>query len=552
MYLVRYEETMKKVLYAMTVMGVLAIGIAIFAKVLSLDNDVKWGTSRITIFGFGLLLNFVSLYFLFFYKKREASKVSYFSQVIILSSLTTFAVFVTYIWIFLPLAEQPSTNFYSQLATAFKNGQLHLPEQPSQALLMLSNPYDYNARVQSNVDFPWDASLYKGKFYIYWGPIPSILLMLLTKEQLTQFGDQYAVIFFTCGLYFYMVLFTATLWVKFNQRLPSWTLVISLLTLGLLTPTPWILSQPRIYEAAIIGCQFFYIGGCYWTYSALNGKTLNPWKLTIAGFHWALALGTRITILPVIAFSTVLTLAFLVRKLLIKNPKRIRIALFALGLPMLFTLLSLSWYNWARFDSIFEFGLRYQLTNTNYSTGSNPFSARYISKNLHNYLTFPLTIRNKFPFILPTENIESNERLAGMLFTSPYILIALIPVGFFISRLAVKEGYNYESIDLNLRNWLFSLFFGSALIALFLNLLFYFAAQRYAEEFMSSALLLATMQVGYSYDSININNKIKKAYLFIVAGSACYSIIANILISLPKSRIREIFLISKEITNYFK
>jgi hypothetical protein len=37
-------------------------------------------------------------------------------------------------------------------------------------------------------------------------------------------------------------------------------------------------------------------------------------------------------------------------------------ALLAFGAPLVFGAIALGWYNWARFDSPFEFGMRYQLT----------------------------------------------------------------------------------------------------------------------------------------------------------------------------------------------
>ena len=125
------------------------------------------------------------------------SKLNYSTQVYVFSFLTSIIVVAVYIWFISPSLDKPGTNYYSQLAIAFKRNQLYLPEQPSAALLSLSNPYDYTLRKDSNVeDFPWDVSLYKGKFYIYWGPVPSLILTVLTNNRLAHFGDQYLVFAF--------------------------------------------------------------------------------------------------------------------------------------------------------------------------------------------------------------------------------------------------------------------------------------------------------------------------------------------------------------------
>jgi hypothetical protein len=215
-------------------------------------------------------------------------------------------------------------------------------------------------------------------------------------------------------------------------------------------------------------------------------------------------------------------------------------------------LLSLGWYNWARFDSLYESGLRYQLTIANYSEGGSLFSPTYIEENIHNYFTYPWKTRTKFPFIQPRQNVAFNENLAGILFTSPYPIIASLPFGFILSRKWTEGKNNIPDKDLRIRKWLFILFSGAALIGLILILCFYFAALRFAEEFMSPILLLATIQIGTTYDALVANKSLQKAYLIMLGMIASYSVTASVLISLPKSRIREILLLGKHLADLFR
>ena len=64
-----------------------------------------------------------------------------------------------------------TSYYYSYLADAFLDGNLHLAWQPDPLLLAMDNPYDPEARAELgrlNIFIPVDFSLYDGKFYLYW------------------------------------------------------------------------------------------------------------------------------------------------------------------------------------------------------------------------------------------------------------------------------------------------------------------------------------------------------------------------------------------------
>ena len=65
-------------------------------------------------------------------------------------------------------------NYYNLLAEGFRKGQLNLTTSPSEELLAKANPLD--ATNQSL--WLWDVSIYGGKYYLYWGPVPAILQAL--------------------------------------------------------------------------------------------------------------------------------------------------------------------------------------------------------------------------------------------------------------------------------------------------------------------------------------------------------------------------------------
>ena len=66
-----------------------------------------------------------------------------------------------------------TTSYYDMLADAFLHGQTDLLVKPDPHLLTLPNPYDPVANMRYRLH---DASLYRGKYYLYWGPVPGLLL----------------------------------------------------------------------------------------------------------------------------------------------------------------------------------------------------------------------------------------------------------------------------------------------------------------------------------------------------------------------------------------
>jgi len=528
--------------------GVVLLGMAIFAEQIGIDNDPGWGKGRMIILGLGIILISINILAIVLQNRLLKLKknisdliyrigtINYFAKIHIFSLLAATLVIACYVWFLLPGFKSPGNAYYSQLAMSFKRHQLYLPEEPSPQLLSINDPYNYELRKQSNVDYPWDISLYKGKFYMYWGPVPSLILIIFSDGMLANMGDQYLVFAFVCGLFLYSALFTICFWLRFNQNLPGWLIGFSLLVIGLSAPTTQMLNNPRIYEAAVFGCQFFFIGGCYWTFAAINGdKAPSLWKLAVAGLHWALALGTRIIILPAITFVILVTLIYLWGEIKSATPKRFLLFLFAMGTPLLISIIGLGWYNWMRFGSVFELGVRYQLALVDYGKFTNLFSAGYIYENFLNYFIRPYQIQAGFPFIAAIENVASNNKLAGLLYTSPYLLIALIiPVARFLyPRLSGKKRIPGTNAP---ERWLAIVLAGSALILSAIILSYFFASMNYTADFMPSIFLLATYCLGRGYDLLSGSRNPSRAYVFLTVLLMVFSVGASTLIALPGRR----------------
>ncbi len=531
--------------------GFILIGLSLFAKQLGLDNDTGWGAGRLLMLKAGIVMSAVFALCIVFEKKLSGlwrrlanaaerfEKIHYPARMGIFLTPAVLIVAGAYIWFSLPALQSGEFKHYSLLAQAFHKGQLHLLEAPPPELLALDDPYNYVLRKEKGIEnFPFDASLYEGKLYFYWGPAPSLLVSFLPGEAITRIRDAHLVFAFTCGLFLYSLLLGYSIWKRYNAALPAWLFGVSLLAIGLSAPTAQILREARVYEVAISGCQFFFIGGLYWVYSAFEDETPRHGKLLLAGIHWALALGTRITIAPVLLFAIVITLTRLPRK----NTRQFLILAAFLGAPLAIASAGLAGYNWARFGSALEFGITYQLANVDYSVFRDSFSAGYIGQNLYNYFVHPLEIRSQFPYLQPIENVFTNERLAGLVFISPYILFAaMLPLRFL-------PGFRRPD---SAGNWLILLLAGSASLAVVVILSFYFPAARYGEDFMPALLLLATAGVGEGFRAFGRNKTARKIYILLVVVAAFGSALASSLVAIQPHRARGVILFLREMRKLF-
>ena len=70
------------------------------------------------------------------------------------------------------------------LATAFEHGSFSLEAKPNPALLALPDPYDPSAR--AGINYPKDFSLYKGRYYLYFGPVPALILAIFKRYGFKQ------------------------------------------------------------------------------------------------------------------------------------------------------------------------------------------------------------------------------------------------------------------------------------------------------------------------------------------------------------------------------
>jgi hypothetical protein len=341
-----------------------------------------------------------------------------------------------------------NTN-YDLLAEGFRAGHLYIPVAPPPELLARPNPFD-----GSNSDL-WfrDASLYHGHYYLYWGPLPALLL-LAVKVVLrikSTIGDQYVVFASYTLLLVVGALFIRRMTRRLFPELPARLDFLAMLAFAYVTPTTFLLATAGIYQAAIVAAQFFLLFGLVIAFDVVWHASAGAPKrrlLLAAGCCWAAAIGCRISaVLPTAAFVLLTAYFSSTRPALFWRRAAVRAAW--LGGPSALVLGLLAGYNKMRFDSWFEIGVKYQLNVFPFLT-----SRLYLPLDLFSYLLRPIGLSCRFPFVsapyeigqrgfpagvhLPAE-YSTQEPLAGLLLASPWTWLGLAAL-FFAGRAMVRWG----------------------------------------------------------------------------------------------------------------
>jgi len=309
----------------------------------------------------------------------------------------------------------PSYGYYNWLADSLLNGKLEMPMKPNPKLLELSNPYDVLANAGLNA---LDLSLYKGKYYMYFGIIPAITGFI--PSRLLGFvpnQGMIAAIYATAALIFGCIIL---LDIQKHYNISKSVLLVGILVFGMGNYLPLLLRRPAVYEVAIAAGACFSTLGLLCLIRSITAR--NIIYLAAASLSIGLAVGSR----P----SYIITSGFLLCGLYSCWGKKH--ALTATVLPILIVGVMLASYNYARFESPLEFGVKYQLSSINLDpAGRNRI--QNLTASAPSYLFTPPKLSPTFPFILPRATpiktpkiFYGNDELIGLVFMVPIIILGAL------------------------------------------------------------------------------------------------------------------------------
>lgn len=290
---------------------------------------------------------------------------------------------------------------YQKLAESFAQGKVYLLEEPSQVLQEMDNPYDYDYRVKLTSEagqwFLWDHAYYEGKYYVYFGVVPAVLLYfpyyLITGTHL----HNYQVVFLGAVLMVLALMGIVSQMIKrwFPQTsVGVWYLLSELLVLG--CGLIYICKRPDLYTVPIIMGLALGLLGFWSILCAEKEGRLSTFHIALGSLCTALVAGCRPQLFLMVMLSAVFLSKYIFSFSYLKSKEGIR-NMAAYAFPMLIVAGLLMWYNHARFGSAFDFGANYNLTFNDMRRRG--FVTDRIPLGIWAYLLAPVRMILTFPFV---------------------------------------------------------------------------------------------------------------------------------------------------------
>ena len=345
------------------------------------------------------------------------------------------------LWTYLCVARQtgpvitPLVKDYTERLAA---GHVTLSLQPHPELLALPNPYDPAANTPFRV---MDASLYQGRYYLYFGLTPFVTLLVPWFVATGQhFTNTAAVGIFCAGGF---IVYAVLLLQARRHFFPATARIATLLGIAL---TGWaggqlsLLRLPDIHDVEI-SCAYFCFSlvllGCFRAMAAPAGGA--RW---VAGA--AAALGLAVGARPSLVVAVPLLTALVCWSWRHRAPVGPRVFV-ALLVPLALIGGLLAVFNQVRFGNPLEFGVTYQLTTLD-RVHHPTFLLERVPYALHRYLFGGFRVGPYFPFIEgdlpgPIARPASHDQpgqFYGFLLTAPALL--LVVFSWFCLRSPATRG----------------------------------------------------------------------------------------------------------------
>lgn len=325
---------------------------------------------------------------------------------------------------------EEQTTQYRDLTAALAKGQFYMEEEPPQWLIEMENPYDTGARErickEDDTSYQWDYAYYNGKYYIYFGIVPSLIFYLPYYLITGRYISNVTVVFLTCLLSVLGIgRLLQTVFKKWFSDVPCLHYILCLLVCMNSYGGVWLLARPEIYEVCIsTGVMLAIWSIALWMEAVHAGEIQSYSKLAAGSFLAALITGCRPPVFAIFIIGCFLVWIPLLKKERLHQKIKFLIAFFAPFIPVA---LGMMYYNYMRFGSVFDFGANYNLTNNDMT--KRGFRLGRAGNCIFEYIFRPLHIRATFPYIQKQEVISSymgrvvaDLRLGGVLMVTPFLI----------------------------------------------------------------------------------------------------------------------------------
>ena len=249
---------------------------------------------------------------------------------------------------------------YQELAEALSEGKVSVGDA-EEALLAMKNPYDTIALQAAGIGYRADYAYHNGKYYVYFGIVPVLLLYLpyylLTGGALQNYV---AVFVFFAGFIIAAAGFVYELMKRYFKDQPFYLWAVGT---GMFVGSYsmfYLLIRPDLYHVPIVASAMFATGGLWLYLAGLNRPKKAVGLYAFGSFCMALTAGCRPQFILFAALAVVLfwERVFVKRELFSKKGWR---QTAALVVPYVLTAAGLMAYNALRFGSPFDFGASYSI-----------------------------------------------------------------------------------------------------------------------------------------------------------------------------------------------
>jgi len=256
--------------------------------------------------------------------------------------------------------------YYNLLADAFLHGQLHLRIIPENTI---------------------DLSLFQGRYYLYWGPLPALFAIPLVALFGVQVSDVLQTLFFSAVTVGILAMVLKAAADRGVIRLTPVQRALLVLFFALGTPYAAITESGHVWQMAQVESILF-------TFLAFLAafKTENQKAFFLTGCAMAGVLLTR----PSAGFIAIFLAWYLLQRHGHFGLRRLSGYALLGVLPLLSAVVLTGLYNYLRFGSSLDNGLDYHLMSTYFAKDFFQFgffNVRYIPENIYfTYLSYPYSL----------------------------------------------------------------------------------------------------------------------------------------------------------------
>ncbi len=337
---------------------------------------------------------------------------------------------------FVDIDDVDKNNSVLLQAEAFANGQVELMEEPSKELLEMDNPYDWIKRDNEGVPYLYDVTYYNGHYYNYFGVAPvltSVLPFRLITGRYTH-SQVFTMIYIAIAVFALASLYKKLV-KKYINKISLFGFYLGFYAI-LFGSNLFTLLRGLKYDIVVASGIAFLLLSLNLAISIYENPKFKIPKLILLGLTTGLMVLSKPTFIAyylIVLFLLILTMKDKTWKQRIKDGLFIAVPLGALAIFQMAL-------NYKRFDNIFEFGAKYQLTGLNMLYSMNFTFGRTYCGIIEYLLRMPVVKPLTFPFIFAntdTQLVAINE----LCYEARLVSILAIPViyGYLLKKHVVKN-----------------------------------------------------------------------------------------------------------------